>query len=260
MKLSIITINYNNASGLEDTIKSVITQTWQDFEYIVIDGGSTDGSKEIIQSYTDKISYWVSESDKGIYNAMNKGILKAKGEYLLFLNSGDTLYNRDVLNNIFATPYDQDIIYGNMHRVFPDGTTDIANMPFHMSIPYLLSATLAHPVTFIKRSLFQKYGLYREDLKIVSDWAFFVKIFAFDKVSQIHIPTTISSFRVDGLSSLEENQTLVNAERSKVIAEDFYTELLAAYDDYSKYKTFYNKSIFLKLRKLAATLKKIIGR
>ena len=80
MKLSIITVNYNNREGLQRTIDSVVSQTFRDFEWIVIDGGSTDGSKELIKQYADHFSYWVSEPDKGIYNAMNKGILKATGE------------------------------------------------------------------------------------------------------------------------------------------------------------------------------------
>ena len=100
MKYSIITINYNNRDGLEKTIQSVINQTCQDFEFIIIDGGSTDGSVDIIKKYNDRINYWVSEPDKGIYNAMNKGILQAHGEYLNFMNSGDCFFDNEVLNKV----------------------------------------------------------------------------------------------------------------------------------------------------------------
>ena len=100
-QLSIITINYNNLAGLQKTFESVFNQTFQDFEYIVIDGGSTDGSKELIEQYHDKIDYWVSEPDSGIYNAMNKGIVRANGEYLQFLNSGDSLLGENILKNVF---------------------------------------------------------------------------------------------------------------------------------------------------------------
>jgi len=110
-KLSIITVNLNNAEGLRKTIESVVTQTFTDFEYIIIDGGSTDGSVEIIKLYADKITYWVSEPDKGIYNGMNKGIMVAKGEYCQFLNSGDWLVNENVLKEVFA---DVDIVYGDL--------------------------------------------------------------------------------------------------------------------------------------------------
>ena len=111
MKYSIITINFNNREGLERTIKSVITQTCQDFEYIIIDGGSTDGSIDIIKKYANKIHYWVSEPDNGIYHAMNKGVQFAHGEYLNFMNSGDFFIDIEVLSDLF--PFlNNDIITG----------------------------------------------------------------------------------------------------------------------------------------------------
>ena len=113
-KLSIITINLNNAEGLRKTIPSVISQTYCDFEYIVIDGGSTDGSVDVIKKYADKLSYWVSEPDAGIYNAMNKGIRKAGGEYCQFLNSGDWLVAPDVTERMAKDMPDCAICYGNM--------------------------------------------------------------------------------------------------------------------------------------------------
>src|SRR4051812_22804100 len=99
-RLSIITINYNNVSGLRKTVESVVNQTSQDFEYIVIDGGSTDGSVDVLKQYAKKIKYWISEPDKGIYNAQNKGILKATGEYCHFINSGDYLVKNDVIEKM----------------------------------------------------------------------------------------------------------------------------------------------------------------
>ncbi len=103
MLLSIITINYNDKFGLERTIKSVQEQTFTNFEHIIIDGGSTDGSKEVIEANKNSFSYWVSEPDKGIYNAMNKGIKEAKGEYLFFLNSGDHLNGQNALDKIHVS-------------------------------------------------------------------------------------------------------------------------------------------------------------
>ncbi|MCC6690867.1 MAG: glycosyltransferase, partial [Bacteroidia bacterium] len=113
-KLSVISINLNNRLGLEKTIKSVIDQSFQDFEYIVIDGASTDGSIDVIKANADKFSYWVSEKDKGIYHAQNKGIAHANGEYLLFLNSGDYLYSSNVLQTFFSKNYSEDILYGDL--------------------------------------------------------------------------------------------------------------------------------------------------
>ena len=101
MKLSIITINFNDAKGLEKTIQSVINQTYKDFEYIVVDGASTDGSVDVIKKYSNKLTHWVSEPDTGIYNAMNKGTRMASGEYCLYLNSGDFLADNDVLEKAF---------------------------------------------------------------------------------------------------------------------------------------------------------------
>lgn len=255
MKLSIITINYNNAEGLEKTIRSIVEQSNTQFEYIVIDGGSTDESKNIIERYSTQINYWVSEPDKGIYNAMNKGIMAAKGEYLLFINSGDMLYEIDTLEKIFSTPFTTDLIYGDLHRRFPDGREDFVQMPNHININHMLYATLTHPTTLIKRSLFHKYGLYREDLKIVSDWAFFLHLIAFTNVPRQHIPITIATFAMDGFSTA--NEGLAMQERDRVIKESFSFELLEMLQLYSTYQQFYNKSIFQIGRRTSLILKSI---
>lgn len=260
MKLSIITINYNNSDGLRNTIQSIISQTYTDFEYLVIDGNSADESKNIIEKYTDRIDYWVSEPDNGVYNAMNKGIIKARGEYLLFINSGDTLYDDAVLEKVFSHNPDKDLVYGDLHRVFPDGRTDIAAMPDHVDINHMFTSTLCHPVTFIKRDLFQKYGLYREDLKIVSDWAFFFKVIVFGRVSQQHLPILISTFTMDGMSSSPENESIITSETQKVIQESFSYELLDIYETHNKYYKFYNKKIFKIVRRFRNILNCIINK
>ena len=114
MTLSIITINFNNVAGLKRTVDSVLHQTADDFEYIIIDGASTDGSREFIESCSSKLAYWVSEKDNGVYHAMNKGIGHARGDYLLFLNSGDYLNDAEVLARVFNRPLQEDIIYGDI--------------------------------------------------------------------------------------------------------------------------------------------------
>ena len=124
MKYSIITVNYNNKNGLEMTIKSVLGQTCKDFEYIIIDGGSTDGSVEVIKKYASRIDYWVSEPDKGVYNAMNKGIRKATGDYLNFMNSGDAYHSTSALEIIAGLHSDDDIIIGGYY----DSTRGIAHV------------------------------------------------------------------------------------------------------------------------------------
>ena len=165
MKLSIITVNLNNRDGLQKTIDSVVSQTFKDFEWIVIDGGSTDGSKELIEQYSEHFAYWVSEPDKGIYNAMNKGIKVAKGEYLQFLNSGDWLWENDTLNKVFSSTPNEDILYGNW--VQKDGI--LFSAPHKLDAIYFFRSTLSHQAVFIKRSLFS-HEMYDETLKVASDW------------------------------------------------------------------------------------------
>lgn len=229
MKLSVITINYNNAAGLEDTIRSVINQSFKDFEYIVIDGNSTDRSTDIIKSHCDHISYWISEPDSGIYNAMNKGIEKSRGEYILFINSGDTIYGKDVLSEVFNLSPNADLIYGNLQRVYPDGHTDIVDTPEQVSVRYMFKNTIPHPACFIRKELFNKYGTYREDLKVVSDWAFFLKVISSDQTTTKHIPLIISSFKMDGLSN--NTDMLIKIESDRVIKEYFPPEVLKKYPD-----------------------------
>lgn len=201
MKLSVITINYNNAEGLAKTMDSVFRQRFSDFEYIVIDGGSTDGSKDLIVNNQDKIAYWCSEKDSGIYNAMNKGIREASGEYLLFLNSGDFLHDFAVLEDIHPFLSGEDIVYGDLLFVHGDGKEDLFVYPDVLSFEYFLERSLGHPAAFIKRALFGGC-LYTETLKIVSDWEFFVKKIVLESCSYRHVERVISIFNMQGISSV----------------------------------------------------------
>ena len=218
-KLSIITINYNNANGLETTIKSIIKQGFIDYEYLIIDGGSNDRSLEIISNYEQYISYWVSEPDGGIYHAMNKGIIKSNGEYLIFLNSGDWLCNDHVLNNIFKNPTDSDLIFGNMIKILKNGKLNRVSGTLEKEITLLsfFHETICHPSSFIKRSLFFKFGLYDENLKIVSDWKFYLVVFGLNNSSIKYENIDISFYNTEGISS---NQTeLAQNERDIVLKE-----------------------------------------
>jgi len=209
-KLSVITINYNNAHGLEKTVNSVLSQTYNDFEYIIIDGGSTDESVEIINKNNDKISYWVSENDKGIYDAQNKGIDNARGEYCLFLNSGDYLYENQSLQKVFSYNTNTDIISCDM--VFDYGNKIIAKkQPESPSNFYLLKTTLWHPATLIKRSLFGTFGKYNLEYKTAADYDFFLKVLVKNKSSYQHIHNILSVFDTTGVSS----STKSHAERKK---------------------------------------------
>ncbi|MDI1307729.1 MAG: glycosyltransferase family 2 protein [bacterium] len=219
-KLSIITINYNNLIGLQKTVESVTTQTWQEFEYIVIDGGSTDGSAAYLESQTDKITYWISESDKGIYNAMNKGIAKATGEYLFFLNSGDHFIASASLQKIIPYLINDDVIYFNINVIHNEDLYVLEN-PVAMSFFYLYKKLPCHKFTFIHKYVFERVGYYDESLKIVADWKLFLQAILKHNVTYRKVDAVFSTFYKDGISSLPENQSTIEAERSKVLQTEF---------------------------------------
>lgn len=229
--LSIVTVNLNNKTGLQTTSDSIVSQIYKDFEWIVIDGGSIDGSKEIIEKYQDKLSYWCSEPDAGIYNAMNKGIKHAKGEWLLFLNSGDRLYDKSTLSSIVFPDNNIDIIYGVMHRFSEKGCVNNENMMknrLHWS-DFLLDG-LPHQSTFIRRSLFNKIGLYDESLKAVSDWKFFIKAIVYNKTQYRFIQQDIAIYEGQGISDFIGQQ-----ERNMLIPQLFPAMMI---DDLPKIRTY----------------------
>ena len=227
MKLSIITVNLNNKDGLQKTIDSVISQTFKGFEWIVIDGGSTDGSKELIEKYADHISYWVSEPDKGIYNAMNKGIRVAKGEYIEFLNSGDLYFNEKTLETVNRHLSHSDIIYGSA-IIRRDGKDIRIHMQRDICSFYdLVKKPINHQSSFIKKELFEKYGLYDERLRIVSDWKFFLEVVGIKKCSTKYLDKTIIVFDSNGISFT--NIELREMER-RLVLEQFLPKYIV--DDY----------------------------
>lgn len=240
MKLSIITINYNNQLGLKKTIESVVSQLYKDFEYIVIDGGSSDGSIDIIKTNGDKISYWVSESDKGIYNAMNKGIAKAKGQYLQFLNSGDYLVSSTVLEKMMSETFDYDMVYGNCLMVYPNGKI-LVDCPGGADINFrtFFNSTINHQASFIKRSLFLKYGLYDEVLKIAADWKFFLIAFGLNQSKTLFKNFDVVYYDRSGISVLQKD--LMYSERESVLSE------LIPYPIYEEYKNSQMEYIRLKI-------------
>jgi glycosyltransferase involved in cell wall biosynthesis len=221
-KLSIITINLNNAEGLQKTMESVFAQTFTDYEYIIIDGGSTDGSVDEIKKYQNKLVYWVSEKDKGIYNAMNKGIIKASGDYVMFMNSGDYLHGDNTLNEIFEKSDGEDIIYGDAISLNDkDEVKRVITYPERLTFKHFLTKTIHHTSCIIKTDLFKKYGLYNEENKIVSDWEFFIKAICLYHVSYKYLNFAFSCFKDDGISSLPENRELKLAEKQKVFSRFF---------------------------------------
>jgi glycosyltransferase involved in cell wall biosynthesis len=221
LKLSIVTVNLNNSAGLKLTLDSVTSQTYKDFEYIVIDGGSKDDSLSLLEKYRDQINYCISEPDSGVYQAMNKGIKKATGEYLLFLNSGDHLANEHLIAEIVSELTEIDIIYGNLFLIENEAKSWTAVYPPVLSFQHFMEGSLPHPGSFIKRSVFDRVGFYDETLKIVSDWKFFMDAICRHNVSYRHIDKTIAIFYLNGLSSLATNESKLQSEKKVILKKDY---------------------------------------
>ena len=224
-KLTIITINLNNKDGLRKTIKSVVVQTTHEFEYIVIDGGSTDGSVEVIKEYEEYIDYWVSEPDKGIYNAMNKGVQKAHGEFCQFLNSGDWLYSNIVVECML--PYfdlDRDIWIGNITLIKDNKIVKChTNAPKELTLCRLIDYHLPHQAIFIKTGLLIDIS-YNESLKMVSDWEFFINAYLSDAKFG-RIPFDIAYFNLEGISSTRDIREECLPIRDTLVHPEVYNEI-----------------------------------
>ena len=240
MKLSVITINYNNRDGMRQTIESVVGQTFRDFEYIVIDGGSTDGSVDVIKEYADKIDYWVSEKDKGIYNAMNKGVAVAHGEYTQFLNSGDYLCDKDVLEKVFAHNFTEDIVCGNIITLKGGGMI----APESVTMEYFIKGSLPHPSAFIKRELFDTH-LYDEQYKISGDWEFFIYHLIIKNASYKSINLNVTVFDTNGISSTTKKEFHDSSLKERVIKTILPPRVLDDYRNYTGETDEYNRLFYI---------------
>lgn len=246
-KLSIITINLNNASGLNRTIDSVMNQTSRDFEYIIVDGASSDSSCQVIQDkgivingllmFNGIIVTCISEPDTGIYNAMNKGIQIATGEYVQFLNSGDQLASKDIIEKMLTflqqkrSNLPMDILYGNMLKQIQKKI--VRDKGFSGRKPTMLDfyrGTLNHSSAFIKRSLFEIYGVYDESLKIVSDWKWYLLVIGLGQVEPEYIDLDVTIFDMTGISETNKVQNI--EERCKVLKELLPDKILTDYDNW----------------------------
>lgn len=229
MKLSIITINFNDAQGLEKTIQSVISQTYNDFEYIVVDGASKDGSVDVIKKYSDSLTHWVSEPDTGIYNAMNKGTRMASGEYCLYLNSGDVLADSDVLEKAFNYNFTEDIVscicldFDKKHEWLKIPPTNVSLFTF-------IGGSLPHPTTFIKRGLINRLGGYKEEYRIMSDWCFFLDAMIIHKSSYRTLDIVLSKFNCFGISS---TTAYIETAKSRAYMKELFPRIMEDYHPYN---------------------------
>jgi len=241
MVLSIITINRNNAAGLEKTLQSVASQTFKGFEYIVVDGASTDGSVEVIKKFEPQFANlkWVSEPDSGIYNAMNKGVRLASGDYVQILNSGDCLASYKVTELMIANldkAGHPSILYGNMVKCFPDGKRVVDKCFAGQEITMLgmFTGTLNHNPAYIRRDLLEKYGYYDESLKIVSDWKWYLQAIILGGEKPQYVDMDVTLFDMTGISENANNKAVIQKERQMVLEELIPSVYLRDYERYSE--------------------------
>lgn len=211
MKLSIITINYNNAAGLKKTLDSVASQICTDFEHIIVDGASTDESVKIIREYENTLVSrlsplasrlkWLSEPDTGIYNAMNKGVRLAKGEYTLMLNSGDCLVDEHVIEKVLPLLNGTDIIQGNTVSII--NNEKIINRGYaNSNITFIdvMKGHFLHQSSFCRKDLFERYGMFDESYRINGDTVFYAKCLAFGNATFRYVDLSIAFFDTMGIS------------------------------------------------------------
>ena len=253
-KLSIITINYNNAEGLRKTLASVASQTYRDIEHIIIDGGSSDGSVDVIREYESTnrscdnplIFIWSSEPDNGIYNAMNKGIRKAAGEYVWILNSGDCVGAEDtverMMNVIKESSMRIPVLMGNILHIYSDGrksckkkqqpNSALIPKPIDASMFTFYRGTIPHDAAFVRRDLFEKYGLFDETMKICADWKLYLNMIALGDVVPMYVNLDVVLFDMSGISNVD-NECLL-AERRLYMEQVLPPSILKDYDRYGE--------------------------
>lgn len=236
-KVSIITINLNNESGLRKTMESVIHQEYPDFEYIIMDGGSTDGSVQLIQELQnsfDRNIHWKSEPDSGIYQAMNKGIRMSVGEYLLFLNSGDFLANNHVLMDVFSQEHTADFLLGRC-RLSDNGIiVHVTSSLSKLTFGYLYWTGLPHQATFIRREMFEKHGLYREDFRFNADIEFWYRTIVLQNSSTETLENVISDYNLDGITSKLQDSEAYKKEMEEIFSNPLLQFFIPDYDTHMK--------------------------
>jgi glycosyltransferase involved in cell wall biosynthesis len=227
-RITIITVTYNAVSFLEDTILSVINQTYDNKEYIVIDGGSTDGTIDVIKKYEDKIDYWISEPDKGIYDAMNKGVNKSSGIYCNFMNAGDKFFDKNVLAKIFSCNFNEDILAGSARTSY--GYTW---QPMKEDELSLFRIAICHQAAFIKKELLIKHP-YDINLRIVGDYKFWVESLFIDNCSYKSLSLLVCDYASPGVSN---DQAMLLKEKKKVLLNLFPPRII---NDYLLFEKYYN--------------------
>ncbi|MGO4770952.1 glycosyltransferase family 2 protein [Flavobacterium sp. W22_SRS_FK3] len=228
LKLSIITINYNDIQGLQKTVESVVSQSSNDFEFLVIDGGSTDGSSEYLGVQNKKLDYWISEKDRGIYHAMNKGIRASSGEYILFLNSGDVLLDdTEILNKVVLHLDQQALYYSPIYLSQNNIIKNKVDYPVNINERFVFTNTICQQAVIYHTSVFNN-NFFDEKLKYISDWKMHFSLFK-SKVKFIHLNIPFAIYDLDGLTSKGETKYTSHKERLKTQFLDFFLYFLKYY-------------------------------
>jgi len=240
MKVSLITVTYNTATYLPHCIESVLNQTYPDIEYILIDGNSTDGTQEIIQAHEDRLAYWVSEPDTGIYDAMNKGIRQATGDMIGMLNADDFYVNPSVIQNVVRkfTTNEIDALYGDVVFVDAEQTEKVKRYyPGKGFSPQQMRRGMMppHPTFFVKRNLYEQYGLFDTSYEICADYEFMVRLFCVHKISYAYLPQVMVAMRTGGKSTQSLNSNLqINREMLRACQQhNIPTNLFWIYSKYT---------------------------
>lgn len=239
LKISVVTVCYNAVDSIEKTIKSVVNQTYDNIEYVIIDGLSKDGTIGVINEYREKIAYFVSEPDKGIYDAMNKGIKAATGDWIIFMNAGDTFKTSDILRELgrilLNIQSDIRIIRGNIIRKYSNlsvkSTGVTSQSPGLMD---MINNTFHHQACLIQRSLFDDYGYYSTDYKLCSDWIFFYNCVVLHHVKTMYVDLDVALFEMDGATSVNTKQNEI--EQSKFLTNLYGVELYGLLQELSVYR------------------------
>jgi glycosyltransferase len=211
MKISIITVVRNNVATINDAIESVLSQTYKNIEYIIVDGASTDGTVEVVQGYTNKIDKFISEKDQGLYDAMNKGIGLATGDVIGILNSDDVYFDKNVLENIVNTFRDKqlDSVFGDLYYVNKDDLNKIVR--YWKSSDFELGSFAKgwhppHPAFFVKKDIYEKYGMFDLQLKVSADFDLMLRFLEKYQISSMYLPKILVKMRIGG----ESNSSLKN--------------------------------------------------
>lgn len=211
MKCTIITVSYNAVDTIESTINSVLSQDYNDIEYIIIDGNSSDGTKEIIQKYDDRITKWISEKDKGIYDAMNKGIQLASGDIIGILNADDLYAHKSVISNVVNKfiHTNAEAVYGDLKYVLKndvDKTIRFWKSGEYKEGKFLQGWMPPHPTFFVKKNIYDQYGLYRTDMPSAADYELMLRLIHKHNIKVSYLTELITIMREGGVS----NSSLMN--------------------------------------------------